>query len=67
MDLTIRFHRTQWENLPYEAQRLISQYVGPLFPDAQGVLTMVLSVERWAEIQEKCLSDEPITGSEKCS
>lgn len=50
-DMTIKFHRSQWDNLPDEARQLISAYCGPLWPDAKGVLTMVISERRWAEIQ----------------
>ena len=50
-DLTIQFHRSQWDNLPVDVQVWIGRLCGPLYPDAKGVLTMTLSEERWAEIQ----------------
>lgn len=50
-DVTIQFHQTQWHNLSYDVHRMISLYVGPLYPDQNGVLTMTLSESRWAEIQ----------------
>lgn len=53
-DITVRFHRSQWHNLPYDAQRLISQYVGPAYPDKDGVMTLVIDEDRWMQISAAC-------------
>jgi len=50
-DVTIKFHGSQWDNLPYDVRRRISAYCGPLWPDAKGVIVMTMDERRWAEIQ----------------
>jgi len=50
-DLTITFRSSDFHTLPLAAQQLIGMLVGPLFPDAQGMVTMELSELRWSEIQ----------------
>lgn len=50
-DTTIRFRRSQWHALPERAKIYIGQLCGPLYPDRDGVLTLTVSVTRWAEIE----------------
>ena len=58
-DLTIRFHRSQWDELPEAAKVLIGTYCGPLWPDADGVLTMVVSEMAWAAISACIEENKP--------
>jgi hypothetical protein len=52
MDVTITIRQSDYYALPLDTQQLISLYCGPLYPDNRGVLTMVVSEQRWLEIRE---------------
>jgi hypothetical protein len=49
-DVTITCRASDARMLPDAALRLIATYSGPLLPDRNGIVTMVLPAERWAEI-----------------
>jgi hypothetical protein len=49
-DVTITFRAENGYTLPDAALRLIAVYAGPLVPDRNGIVTMVLPPYRWREI-----------------
>ena len=61
-DVTIQFHRSQWWHLTEEAQQLISAYCGPVYPDANDVITITVGEERWREIEKANQQQSPREG-----
>ncbi len=51
-EVTIRLHRRDWDRLDTEVQVWIGRLVGPLFPDAHGMLAFTIAESHWRSIEK---------------